>query len=228
MLKSFRDQLNSEVELIVVDGASTDGTLDIIQNNSDLISRAVSEPDCGIYDAWNKGVAMSRGRFVAFIGADDLMASGAIQALLDAIDEVADEVLIIAGFNVSTRSGIPVSLIRSSYTPQSIQYKMTVAQLLSAHRKDWLVSVGGFKAAYRSSGDYELFLRERNRLNVKIIPKVLTYMETGGTSVRGLTPAFEDLKARLENGVPKILCFALLIKALIGYPLRVSALRNPN
>ena len=211
MLKSFRDQLNSEVELIVVDGASTDGTLDIIQNNSDLISRAVSEPDCGIYDAWNKGVAMSRGRFV-----------------LDAIDEVADEVLIIAGFNVSTRSGIPVSLIRSSYTPQSIQYKMTVAQLLSAHRKDWLVSVGGFKAAYRSSGDYELFLRERNRLNVKIIPKVLTYMETGGTSVRGLTPAFEDLKARLENGVPKILCFALLIKALIGYPLRVSALRNPN
>jgi len=215
------------VELIVVDGASTDGTLGVIQNHSDLISKAVSERDLGIYDAWNKGVALSRGEFVAFIGADDLVASGAIQALLDAIDEVSNEVQLIAGFNVSTHLGVPVSLMRSSFTPRTIQYKMTVAQLLSAHRKEWLVSAGGFKASYRSSGDYELLLRERNRLNLKIIPRVLTYMEKGGTSVRGLNPTFEDLKARLENGVPRILCYALLIKALIGYPLRASGLRNP-
>ena len=76
-IKSVRDQkaFYPHIEYIVVDGASKDGTLELIHQNEDLISRWISEPDKGIYDAMNKGLAMASGSFVWFLNAGDLIYS---------------------------------------------------------------------------------------------------------------------------------------------------------
>lgn len=82
-LDSIVSQLTNETELILVDGGSKDDTNKIIDSYGDKIAVHISEPDKGIYDAWNKGVKAAHGKFVAFIGADDQMLPEAIRHYLD-------------------------------------------------------------------------------------------------------------------------------------------------
>ena len=70
-MDSIRAQTYPNIEYIVVDGASTDDTLDIVRVNADLIDIWISEPDTGIYDAFNKGVALSSGAYIGFLNSDD-------------------------------------------------------------------------------------------------------------------------------------------------------------
>lgn len=89
-LDSIVPQLCTEAELIIVDGASKDNTNDIIKSFGDNVSVHISEPDKGIYDAWNKGVALSHGEWVMFIGADDILLSNAVSTYLNTIKNTAD------------------------------------------------------------------------------------------------------------------------------------------
>ena len=72
-LDSIVPQLNKDVELILVDGGSKDETNEIIDSYGDKVSVHISEPDKGVYDAWNKGVKSASGDWITFIGADDVM-----------------------------------------------------------------------------------------------------------------------------------------------------------
>ena len=74
-IRSIREQTSRDFEWVVVDGNSTDGTQALLHENDDLISRWISEPDQGIYDAWNKACKMARGEWVVFLGAGDELAA---------------------------------------------------------------------------------------------------------------------------------------------------------
>lgn len=69
---SIRDQTYKNIQWIIADGASSDGTLDVISNNKDIVSDSIIEPDTGIYDAWNKACTRIRGEWVIFLGAGDV------------------------------------------------------------------------------------------------------------------------------------------------------------
>ena len=73
-LDSVRQQDYPSIEYIVVDGASSDGTMDIVAEYDDIVSLSISEPDGGIYDALNKGIALATGDVVGFLHSDDLFA----------------------------------------------------------------------------------------------------------------------------------------------------------
>ena len=211
--------------MIAIDAASNDGTWGILLNHRDLIDVAISEPDSGVYDAWNKALPLCTGRYVCFIGADDRIADGAIGHLVNACQSAGDSHLV-AGFNILTRQGVPVALLGAPYDPARIHCRMMVAQVMSAHRADGLRSVNGFDTSYKSSGDYELLLRERSRLEVRTVNTIFALMEDGGTSRTGLRPHVENFHARRRNGVPFWLCTALLSKALLGSGARHFGLRK--
>lgn len=78
LLTSLRAQTDRDFEWVVVDGASTDGTVELLENAADVVTRFVSEPDCGIYDAMNKAVRMASGDYYLVCGADDLLSPTAI------------------------------------------------------------------------------------------------------------------------------------------------------
>lgn len=225
-LESYRRECTIDTQLIVVDGASTDGTWEILLRYKDIIDVAVSEHDAGIYDAWNKALPMCTGRYVSFIGADDRIADGGIRHLIAAINNATTEPHIITGYIIQTRQGVPVALFGGHYDPDRLYRRMMIAHVMSAHRLDWLGSVHGFDISYRSSGDYELLLRERSSLNIDTLNVILAYMEDGGTSRTSLLPFFESYRARLSNGVPRWICAALLVRALLGLVGRRMGLRR--
>lgn len=70
-IESVRSQLDDKLQFVVIDGGSTDGTVDLIKNHEDLIDCWISEPDQGIYDAMNKGIALSKGKYLLFLNAKD-------------------------------------------------------------------------------------------------------------------------------------------------------------
>jgi len=226
-LASYRKERVATVQLVVVDGASTDESWEILLRNMDIIDMAVSEPDAGIYDAWNKSLSMCVGRYVSFIGADDRIAEGAINSLINVIrDETHHNAHIISGFNILTRKAVPVAMLGTPYKVGSLERRMSIAHVMSAHRLDWLISVGGFNSSYRSAGDYELLLRERADLRVKVVNAIFAYMEDGGVSRTTLGPLYEAYRARRSNGVPFLLCAALLARAYLGVFARKLGIRR--
>ncbi len=93
--KSIKSQTFNDVQWIVIDGASIDRTLNVIKSNQDVITDWISEPDSGIYDAWNKACKLIQGQWVIFLGAgDELYASNTFELMMDKLFELADDVVI--------------------------------------------------------------------------------------------------------------------------------------
>ena len=201
------------VELIVVDGGSTDGTMRIVIENSDIVDKYITESDSGIYDAWNKGIELADATFVSFIGSDDVLAPGSLEALVGAI--VGSAADLVAGFNILTKDRVPVAVIRSLERIEQMNFAMPVAHVMSAHRLSWLKSVGGFNVSYRSAGDYELMLRTARVIRYFRINSVLAFMEDGGISSRGILPIKEKYRAQRSNGVPRSTAVLSALRALI-------------
>jgi glycosyltransferase involved in cell wall biosynthesis len=82
-MESILRQDYPNIEHIVLDGGSSDGTVDVLRKYDDRIALWKSEPDRGIYDAWNKGLALARGEWICFLGADDEFLSGAVSAYME-------------------------------------------------------------------------------------------------------------------------------------------------
>lgn len=80
-ISSVRDQYRDDVEYIIIDGASTDDTLEQVEKNRDVVAHVVSEPDTGIYDALNKGIRLARGALIGIIGSDDSLLPGSLSAV---------------------------------------------------------------------------------------------------------------------------------------------------
>ena len=100
IIDSVRRQTYPHIEYIVVDGGSTDGTVDILRENEEVIDRWISEPDDGIYDAMNKGIRMSTGDIVEILNSDDWYKPEAVETAVRAFEEHDDTDLVHGAMNV--------------------------------------------------------------------------------------------------------------------------------
>lgn len=118
-----RQTVREGVELLVVDGASTDGTLDIIRRYPDVVTRWISEPDRGIYDAMNKGLALATGEYVWFLNAgDELHDETTLDHFFGNIGETAD---VCYGDALFVRDDGSVLGLRSEVTPHRLPARAT-------------------------------------------------------------------------------------------------------
>jgi glycosyltransferase involved in cell wall biosynthesis len=214
-LKAWRQERIAECELVIADGLSSDGTTEILRADGDLIDTLIVERDEGIYDAWNKAVLKARGRYVCFIGADDRIAPGALSVLCAAARE-EPEVDLIYGFGVQTAEGIPIRLVGRPFRRDRIQFNLTLAHVMAAHRRQWIIESGMFAKRFKASGDYDFLLRSRLTMTVRQVDAVLAYIEDGGVSRRAWWPFLETRQARLRNGMSRPLADALLLRAVVG------------
>lgn len=199
-IRSIALQDYPELEYIIIDGGSSDGTLDIIRNNADIISNWISEPDNGIYDAWNKGLKMAKNNWIAFVGADDLLQPRALRKYADLImksqcnlDYISSKVQLI------NSDGSEISVKGEAWSWKSFSRRMTVSHVASLHHKNLFQEIGNFDTKYKCVGDYELLMRKKQSLKTAFLNEVTVKMRIGGTSF-SVMALIETVKAKSRTG----------------------------
>jgi len=190
-IQSVLSQGYEDIELIVIDGSSTDRTLEVIRRYNKQIDVLVSEPDDGIYDAMNKGIGLASGDIVGFLNSDDFFADESV------IIRVAEE---FERENVDSVFG-DLTYVSAIDPARVIRTWKSSPHLLNAFRSGWhpahptfyakksvYEDYGGFDTSLSISADFELMLRflDVHGVSSSYIPEVLVRMRTGGESNQSL------------------------------------------
>ena len=162
-LQSLAAQDWSDWELLLLDNASTDGTAELVQRfqrQLDPARRVVwsSEPDGGIYEAWNRGLGLARGRYLSFIGADDVFLDAGGLGRIAALTASGVD-LITARNAYCGRDGRLLRHWGSPWNWRRMRQSMTIAHPGMLVRRELFERFGPFDASYRICGDYDWFLR---------------------------------------------------------------------
>jgi glycosyltransferase len=229
-LRSVASQSHADIEHIVVDGASSDSTLQIVRDAGPHVARVVSERDRGIYDAMNKGLRLATGELVGFLNADDIYAGPDVVA---AIDQAAAQPSVdgVYGDLVYVAAGDPSRVIRrwrsGEFDRSRLRYGWMPPHPTLYVRRDTLAGVDGFDLQFRIAADYDFMLRyltARER-RLAYLPQVMVRMRLGGTSNRSLAAVMrksrEDLAAIRRSGVGGVA--TLMCKNLRKLPQLVPA-----
>jgi glycosyltransferase involved in cell wall biosynthesis len=198
------------IQYIVVDGASTDGTLDYLESRRGEIAALQSGPDSGIYDAFNKGLALASGEIIGYLNAGDVLADPGVLTRIAApfqdpeIQAVFGDVAIVSD---ATTSGM-VRLYRSSnFSPTRVRFGFMPAHPTLYLRRSVYRAVGGYDPSFRIAGDYELVIRVfvKRQTRYCYLRQTLVRMPVGGVSNRGIRSKLritsEMKRACAQNGV---------------------------
>lgn len=177
-IKSVLEQDYDNVEYIVIDGGSTDGTLDIIREYEHAIDYWVSEPDLGISDAFNKGITASTGKWLNFMNCGDRFASPqAIQCFVDHIDEAAD--VIFGRANVVDSKGEMLLKAGRPFDRKKFARGRMIPHQSAFHNRRYFQQYGLFDKRLRVQMVYE-FLMRKMALSTVFIDETLSSMLAGG------------------------------------------------
>ena len=227
-LASVQGQVGAEVEHVVVDGGSTDGTALYLHEREQQLARLVIERDRGIYDALNKGFfKLSTGDVVGLLHADDVFAHDRVLAHVAQAFAADPAVEAVYGDLQYVRRDEPSKVVREwksgAFSRERLRWGWMPPHPTLFLRRDLLRRVGPFNLEYRIAADYEFILRvfgQSPDIKVTYLPEVLVRMRLGGESNRSLRNVMrksrEDLRALRAHGVGGV--GALLAKNLSKLP----------
>jgi glycosyltransferase involved in cell wall biosynthesis len=212
------------IEHIVWDGGSTDGTVDILRRYDDRIALWRSEVDQGIYDAWNKALREARGEWICFLGADDELLPNAVSSYMAFASQNQDAEYLASKGRVIHPSGYE-EIYGRPWTWKKFSRRMYALHVGSMHKTTLFQRYGQFDTSYRITGDYEFLLRPRAKLKFAFMPIVTVLVRGGGVS--DCTQALHEAnRAKLETGgLARPLVLMDLSLALVKYKLRPLAHR---
>jgi len=209
-ISSVNNQTFPDIEHIIIDGVSTDNTLEIIRSIPNRITKIVSEPDHGIYDAMNKGIAIATGEIIGILNSDDLYAStNILQQIVQLFeitgcDAVYGNLDFVASGNIDkvirhwkSSPNIPVSFQQGWHPPHPTFFV----------KKEIYTKYGLFDSSLEVSADFELMLRfiEKYKIKTQYLNETIVKMRYGGvstTSLKGILTGNKNvLKAFKKNGI---------------------------
>jgi glycosyltransferase involved in cell wall biosynthesis len=223
LMGSLQDQSSKGYEWIVIDGASHDGTLEMLESNRNLVTVLNSEPDRGIYDAWNKGVCRARGEWLYFLGADDfLWGPDAIERAVSYLLNIPKNITIAyAQIMLVNASGKDISTAGKDWPEVKDRFKqiMCIPHQGVFHRRS-LFEGGEFDASFRIAGDYEFLLRDLKKNDAVFIPEIIAGMRQGGVSSKpenAIKALKEIRRAQKMHGfkLPGLVWIAALVRAYV-------------
>ena len=218
-IESFLEQRHPDKELLIIDGASKDRTVEITRAYQSDAIRIFSEPDHGIYDAMNKGLRFFQGDAVGFIGSDDTFHSPESLGMLAAGLEDAD---IVYGDLHMVRDHLnkkPVRIWKSGkFHSRSFERGWMPAHATFYIRRNVAEATGEFDTSYDIGSDYDYILRAMTLRphRVHYLPEILIDFQLGGTSSNGLAGALhqnlECLRARRRHMKAPVMDMAFFLK----------------
>lgn len=212
-IQSVLRQTNKDFEYLIIDGGSTDETIDIVKSYESEFSgrlKWVSEKDQGIYDAMNKGIKMASGDVVGILNSDDYFTSDDILQIVDNAFK-SHEIDAIYGDIHFIRDGNPQKCVRyyssSMFRPFWLRFGFMPAHPSFYCKREIFDKAGLYSLDYKIGADYEMMVRlfKRHKIKSLYVNKDFVTMRTGGasnTNMRSrLTLINEDVKACRDNGI---------------------------
>lgn len=224
-IKSVLSQTYSNIEYIVVDGASKDGTTNIIKKYENQISKFVSEKDKGIYDGLNKGVELATGDVIAFLHSDDIYENENV---------ISDVVKLFQSTNTDSIYGDLVYVDKNDtnkifryWKSGQYNFRKLCNGWMPPHptffvKREFYEKYGKFDLNFEIAADYDFMLRMlgKYKITTTYLPKVLYKMRIGGASNRSLKNIIqkskEDIKALKNNDIGGL--HTIILKNLIKIP----------
>lgn len=219
-LDSVLNQTYKNIEYIIIDGGSSDGTVEIVQGYAHKIHKFVSEPDKGIYDAMNKGISLATGDLIGVLNSDDFYPNNNV--ISDVVklfqsNQASDMVLGNVDFVSPTDLTSPVRFYSSfRFSPWKMRFGFMPAHPGAFIRRSAYKKVGSYKLGYKIGADFEWFVRAFlvNKLSYVKLNKNLVRMQEGGVSTSGLKSYWiisnEVVRALRENSIYSNLFFVFL------------------
>lgn len=231
-MNSVLSQNYDSLEYTIVDGASTDGTVEVIKKAvkryPERNIKFISEKDDGIYDAMNKGIRLAKGDITGILNSDDFYINNDVistvvnEFMTKNVDSVFADLVYV---RVDDLDKIVRYYSSACFHPKKMAYGWMPAHPTFFAKKKIYEQHGLYKTDYRIAADYELIARflVKNKVSYSYIPQVLVKMRTGGTSTRNLKSNWilnkEILRACAENGIK-----TNIIKVLSKYPTKIFQL----
>lgn len=228
---TIRDAINSvlsqtykNIEYIIVDGASTDGTVEVVQSYGAKISKFVSEPDRGLYDAMNKGIALATGDVVGILNSDDFyIDEHVIEKVVKEFDEkqvdsVYADLVYVKPENIE-------NVVRyydsSTCTPENFRYALYPAHPTFFVKRWAYEKYGVFKTDYKIGADFDIMSRflYTQKISYSYLQEPLIKMRIGGVSTSFSSiwiNSLEQLRVCKENGIE-----TNMFKILMKYPVKL-------
>ena len=212
-ISSIKNQTYKNIEYIIIDGKSSDNTIKIIKQNDDFIKNWISEPDKGIYDAFNKGLNIYVGDYIGFVNSDDYLLPDAISTLVKYINKYPDKDFFFGA--VKKHWGILYG-----FKPWKIYFTWG---FYSSHSTGFFIKrsaadkVGFYNLNYKYSSDYDYFYRMIVHKKLKGVGtkknEIFGVFERGGFSskINFLDHMMECTKIRLDNKQNKFVVLLTLI-----------------
>lgn len=209
-IRSVSEQTYDNVEHIIIDGGSTDGTLDILRKYDGDIDYWVSENDAGIYDAMNKGISLARGDYIGMLNADDYFASRsslekiALRLKTSNVDAVFSCLDIVDPANLDR---VLRKYSISSFSPFMLRIGVMPPHPTFYCKKSCYEKAGPYRTDYRIAADFEMLTRMllKHQITWEFIAETAVKMRAGGLSSRGIKSSWvvnrEIVRACTENGL---------------------------
>jgi glycosyltransferase involved in cell wall biosynthesis len=218
-IESVLCQSYSNIEYIIVDGASTDDTMKIVSQYGEKITRVISEPDKGIYDAMNKGIKLATGDVIGILNSDDFYAScEVISSIAENFARIDSD--IVYGRLVYVLQS-DVSVVVRNYNSEGFRNWMLRFGWMPPHPSTFIKATiykkfGLYATDYKTGADYEMFVRLilLNNVGCAFIPTTIVKMRMGGATTSGwrsyITTSNEMVRAIRNNGFYTNLFFILM------------------
>ncbi|WP_053155105.1 glycosyltransferase family 2 protein [Pseudomonas sp. Pf153] len=210
-IESVLSQRYEDIEYIIVDGASKDSTMAIVNEYSDRIAKIVSEPDKGIYDAMNKGISLASGDVIGILNSDDFFeSSDAVGAVVECFNSSPESQLVfgdIVFVNAEDLGTVTRFYSAGHFRPWKLRFGWMPPHPATFVRADAYKAVGPYSVKYKISADYEMFVRLLlvHKFAFARLDRVLVRMRAGGVSTSGVKSSLhlnkEIVQACRRNGV---------------------------
>ena len=209
-IESISSQDYLDIEYIIIDGNSKDGTVEVIKSHNQKITKWISEPDSGIYDAMNKGIAMATGEVIGILNSDDFYSNNQIISHVakafedEKVDAVFGDLVFVDPLDLTK---IVRKYSSKKWNPKKLAWGFMPAHPTFFVRRKYYESLGVFKTDYKISADYELLIRFLlvHKLNYRYLPLNMVIMRKGGVSSKGLMSNVilnrEIVRGCRENGI---------------------------
>ena len=218
-LRSVAAQTHPTVEHILVDGASSDGTMQVVSMHGSHLAKVLTEPDRGIYDAMNKGLALATGDVIGFLNSDDRYADAQVlERVTQAFGDPRTDAVLgdVAFFHPARPRRLTRRYRANKFVPKRLAWGWMPPHPALFIRREVFQRVGPFHTDYRIAGDFEWIVRAFGPAGIRhyrYLPDTLVHMRTGGISTGGWRNTMllnrEVMRACRSNGVstnwPKLL-----------------------